>query len=242
MKLKRIKLAKGGQADIPDVGDIEKPVLILGAGFTRGYNEHRVPLVVDFLDYAEKMQVLKPQAEHRILVDFIERYFGAYSNVNIETLATFLTSSLPPMPFPKAEPREFLFEQLTEIIVRTLVGISEHPHTESIRELYRKFTKELLRVQARVLTFNYDTLLDELLRETRKWSVLTGYGLKMQTGSEENQELRAFEEQQFIQKHKEPFKEEVVYLKLHGSINWEKPIIENPYRRPSIYLSPLALT
>ncbi len=80
---------------------------ILGAGFSSGYNQEIIPLTSDFLNIAEKNGLLKPDGVHKELIDFIKKYFGEnYRNVNIETLATFLTTELVPDASQKYEFRE----------------------------------------------------------------------------------------------------------------------------------------
>ncbi len=112
-------------------------IFLLGAGFSKGYNPNSVPLINDFLSIAEKSNILKSDDEHKELIKFIERYFGDYRSVNIETLATFLTTELVPDISQKNEYREKLYRQLISIIVSTLKEF--YPNNENIKNIFQKF-------------------------------------------------------------------------------------------------------
>src|ERR1041385_7046302 len=126
-KLKTIKCSTGIPQLIVDPSDLHATIFILGAGFTRGYNENLVPLTTDVLAIAEKTTKLKPEHEHKMLIDFIKKYFHDYQSVNIEKLATFLKSSFPPTHESAREPREMYLKQIIDLIINTLSNIYENP-------------------------------------------------------------------------------------------------------------------
>ena len=97
-----------------------------------------MPLISDFFKIAEKNGALKPDDEHKELVRFIKKkYFGEqYYEVNIETLATFLTTDLVPDVSQKHEFREKLFRQLNSIIINTLYNSYDKPHDQRTKEIY----------------------------------------------------------------------------------------------------------
>lgn len=201
---------------------------ILGAGFSRGYNPKLLPLISDFLNIAEKNGILKPDGEHKELVEFIQKYFGKeYQCVNIETLATFLTTDLVPDVSQKYEFREKLYKQLYSIIIRTLSFPYGKPQDQPTHEIYQNFAHKLAKNGSHVITFNYDLILDNLLLNTKNWSQLDGYGINMRMIVEE-----LAEEIRRQQKNKSKLK----YLKLHGSLNWGRSIIPHPYQGDEILL------
>lgn len=158
---------------------------ILGAGFSRGYNQELVPLISDFFNIAEKNGIIEPINEHRELVNFIQKYFGEdYQHVNIETLATFLTSNLAPDISQKYEFREKLYNQLHLVIIRTLSRLYDTYKDKPTRNIYQNFAHKLVDDGIDVITFNYDLILDNLLLNTGKWSPLHGYGIDMKAEAE----------------------------------------------------------
>ena len=203
-------------------------VFILGAGFSRGYNPNDVPLINKFLDIAEKKNFLKPDEEHKELVEFIEKYFGDYHCVNIETLASFLTTELVPDIEQKYEYREKLYKQLVGIIIRTCGWLHKNPDNEGVKETFQKFADKLVENKINVVTFNYDLILDNLLKDTKKWSPDSGYGVEMKLA-----EIPTYSEKGMGQS-----KSEMFYLKLHGSLNWGRSILPDPYKGDKIVLNP----
>jgi hypothetical protein len=205
-----------------------KTVFILGAGFSKGFNPDNVPLVNEILDIAEKNCILRPNGEHKELIRFINKYFGDYHQVNIETLASFLLTELIPDVFQKKEPRNIMYEQLFEIITKTLSWVHQKPKDKVIDEIYSNFANKLVKNNVNVISFNYDLILDKYLLKTHKWSIASGYGVKMRISGvpEEKQEIY------------NPNDISTQYLKLHGSLNWGKCIVPHAYRGEEILVSP----
>ena len=206
-------------------------VFILGAGFSKGYNPKVVPLINEFLDIAEKKKVLKPDEEHKELVSFIEKYFGDYGHVNIETLASFLTTDLVPDISQKYEYREKLYKQLVLIIVHTLGWLYKDPLNKVVQDTFQKFADKLVENGIDVITFNYDLILDNLLNNTEKWLMVTGYGVEMKPAG-----ISLFAEKEIYQS-----KSKMSYLKLHGSLNWGRSILPHPYKGDELVISPFGL-
>lgn len=202
-------------------------VFILGAGFSKGYNPKVVPLISEFLDIAEKKKVLKPDTEHKELVNFIEEYFGDYRHVNIETLASFLTTELVP-DIQQEESKENLYNQLVSIIIRTCGWLYGNPVNKGVHKTFQKFADKLVEEKIHVVTFNYDLILDNLLKNTKKWSPVSGYGIEMKLAK-----IHAHSEKGMGQ-----IESEMYYLKLHGSLNWGRSIVPDPYEGDAIVLNP----
>jgi hypothetical protein len=241
--VKALKLDESSSVSFPLPEElIGSVIFLLGAGFTKGYNEEIVPLISDFLQVSERQGVLKPDHEHKEFVAFVNKYFGDYKEANIETLATFLSLQLPPVWSFRSEPRDYYYKTLIEIIVRTLSRIYSRPGTDDVKSAYQSFARALMFMRSIVLTFNYDTLLDNLLRETKRWSVISGYGIEMRTPLWEYTKDHIRQELLFVSREMSGSNETVRYLKLHGSLNWGKLLIDPPYGNPSVYVDTFGFT
>jgi len=191
-------------------------VFILGAGFSKGYNSKKVPLDNEFLKIAKKYAILKPDDEHKDLIEFVYKYFGDYDKLSIEKLASFLTTDLIPDISQKYEYRDRLYKQMVDIITNVLDRSYDDPERPEIRDLYQKFAHILAKKNECIISFNYDLILDNLLRNTGKWSESRGYGFKMKGYDS----LESFDQNP---------RSKTTYLKLHGSLNWGRNIIPDPY-------------
>lgn len=201
-------------------------LFILGAGFSKGYNPDIVPVINDFFDIAEKEGVLEPDDEHKELIDFVERYFGEYSSVNIESLASFLTTELIPDIDQRNIYRDKLYRQLISIVTGTLSEIQDHPVSADVQDTYKKFVDKVVKNRTNIITFNYDLILDKLLLDTGNWWHTTGYGVEIPLDVECLVPMD---------------KSEMQYLKLHGSLNWSRRIVPHPKYGDLIVLSPFGL-
>lgn len=203
-------------------------LFILGAGFSKGYNPELVPLIEEFLSFAEMSNILKKDDEHKELIEFIERYFGDYHSVNIETLATFLTTELVPDFLQKNGYREKLYRQLISIIISTLGQLYWQPSNKNIKNIFQKFANKVVENNSDIVAFNYDLILDNLLKNTERWSESSGYGVKIPTIPVMFSNLQNEEEKISNMR----------YLKLHGSLNWGQGMVPNLYGGKEIIISP----
>lgn len=80
-----------------------------------------------------------------------------------------------------------------------------------ISKYHHIFAEHIIDSDASVITFNWDTLLDEAMFNTKRWSCETGYGFKFEKilykNSKDSESAIKLEETNII-------------LKPHGSINW----------------------
>lgn len=205
---------------------------ILGSGFSKSYNPDYAPTVMELLENAKKRKILFPDAYHKDLCDFIYEYFGKKElEINFETLASVLLFDFIPEINEKHDTGK-LYKQLIDIINITL----GHPDvvnntTENNKIILKKYSKYLLTNSIDVIGFNYDLILDNFLIKNdidmEGWSTKDGYGYRIpflspMTDHLLNPDLRTPEEytnQQFSK---------IKYYKLHGSLNWGKPIITYP--------------
>ena len=202
-------------------------VFILGAGFSKGYNSEKIPLINEFLKIAEDNEILKRDDDHKELVEFIEKYFGDYHDVSIETLVSFLTTDLIPDVSQKCEYRDRLYRQLVDIIVYILGNSHQNPETEEIKNIYQKFANNLVRTDDSIISFNYDLILDSLLKNTKMWSECTGYGFK----------IKGYDLKECWDPKPTSQQSKTIYLKLHGSLNWGRCIVPDPYNGNEIVVN-----
>ena len=205
---------------------------VLGAGFSVDYNPRYVPLSKNFMAIAEQNGFLDPRGRHKELVDFIRKYYGEYTDVNIESLATFLTSPLIPAREYRYDYHAKLYSDLTEIIFNTVEDVHRHPASDDIRRRYQQFANFLVDVHANIITFNYDLILDDLLGNTRYWYPPDGYGTEMRVFPESARMNSVF--QAGVLK---PINSEVKLFKLHGSVNWGKPLLPQQYGPEGVFLN-----
>jgi hypothetical protein len=175
---------------------------------------------------------------HHPLSDFIRKYFGDDSSPDVERVLSFLAAD----PFDKEsaeeEDRGLLYDELVNIITGTLSAASASVagrHGWALRrkisrnefpgdhqwEVYSRFFQELINRHAVIITFNYDLLIEFLLRSTGSWEMHDGYGIDIPLIDE------AMPPQ--LRRTDSPPPESTtpsscLLLKLHGSINWGVPI------------------
>jgi hypothetical protein len=176
----------------------------------------------DFLKVARDRGVYDPEGKHETLAKFASTYFGSALKANIESLASSLAAK--PEMFPPFEPRQGTYADLVEVIQRTLNDIYETPADASTKDLFSKFAQALVRLRNRVvvITFNYDLLIDQLLRDTNEWFPVDGYGFELPLAgfpSATSQRLVAEAKLRKGKRAEEPLSA-MPLLKMHGSLNW----------------------
>jgi hypothetical protein len=205
---------------------MRKSVYILGAGFCRDFNQTIFPLVFDFLPMAKAHNIYQPNGAHKALAAFMYRYFGEELFPDVEKVLSFLATT----PFDSLEvnfeKRSQLYDDLVAIIVRMLTAASSTVVNMQGRAgwtYYSRFIEHLTQTNARVLTFNYDLLLEELLSATNQWQMYDGYGvyLPLIQNALPTPSFGAADTHDYKVR---PSPSNVTLLKLHGSINWGIPI------------------
>jgi hypothetical protein len=198
-------------------------VFLLGAGFTRAYSD-RAPVMADFLQIAEQAGFYKPVTDHKLVAQIADKYFGSATGPNIETLATFLTTELGSDPFTELEHREAAYADLVQIIQKTLADIYDFPRTAATKDAFAEFGRYVVKHHIPVVTFNYDLVLDQILRDTDRWFPIDGYGVRIPITLPEPQASAVEEEEEEktkFGKNRMSMLSENMLLKLHGSLNWD---------------------
>ena len=194
---------------------------ILGAGFTCAYSDH-APTMANFLKQSEGAGVYKPSSDHQALATISERYFGSPTAANIEDLATFLLVDHGSDPTKEKEQRPLAYHQLISVIRQTLAIIYNKPRSEASRKLFQEFAAFMVKNEICAITFNYDLLFDQLLRNTNEWLPIDGYGVHIplaMPGVNPNA-VRALEETGRTKDHGFGPVSKMLLFKLHGSLNW----------------------
>ena len=208
-------------------------VIILGAGasanFTpAGYPFDQTPipfpLAKNFFKEAIKHGVLKQKLPHPFdqplhtdLLDFIGKEFKfsfedlqkEETELSVEDVYSALEKSIIQLEKPKN-----LVEMDLYFAQRDLLSLI----LETFRKLSRQYSpckyhailaKHIVESESIVVSFNWDTLIDEALHNTNQWFYETGYGLKFKR--------LYLNETQILGEIK---KSKGLLLKPHGSINW----------------------
>ena len=135
---------------------------VLGAGFSCAYSEN-APGMPEFLDFALARAYYRPSGEHKILRDIATKYFNSPTKMNVEDLASFLALDLPGDAQTACELHSVAYDQLLDVIVDTLAGANT-PRDTRTESTFRRFAEYVVDKQIPIITFNYDLILDQLLR------------------------------------------------------------------------------
>ena len=201
-------------------------VILFGAGATRaafGKGDPPPPLDTDFFEIALQIgsrgtgKLAKKVAKNvyelydRVIGIGLEQYYR-----DIETrleLGTFAKSANRPMNWNAR--REDLEELIRRVLIQTTCEMNEGPAKVKASSLHKVVLKRIEKDDA-LLTFNYDTLIEESMPKTTSlWTPREGYGINV-TGVK-----HAWASNWFSSHNIEPEKKASVKLfKLHGSINW----------------------
>ncbi len=142
----------------------------------------------------------------------LQDYFGS-KYPDLERALSFLSFQQLPDPYLIPEKKRACFDDLVQVIKKTLCRAYDTPVSEKRRSLYQKFVAHAVEGGCTFITFNYDVIIDNLLAKTGKWSPISGYGVPLPQSCIEP---RFGPTPQAMEVHAgSPF-----LLKLHGSLNW----------------------
>ena len=194
---------------------IEREVFVLGAGFTRAFLPDS-PLMVDDYDAATLAENFNNFPLASRILDR-ERSRDSQGHINIERLLTRLDGGMP------YDQGQGAFEELglltSEVKLAFLGKIKQARDGEYYATEMAKFAEHCLRQNINCITFNYDDILDEALWKFRaderaqspSWHPDDGYGFYCAPSI-----LNVAN----ISQAAGNFHSSILYLKLHGSINW----------------------
>ena len=201
-------------------------VYVLGAGFGHGYNNTWFPLVRNFLALANANYFYLPYDQHRQLGHVIAKYFNDPVYPDIEKVLSFLSASPLYHRTIAYEHRSLAYEELIELIILSLSKASTEPALSTdVKNAYDRFAEHIVDTKSTVITFNYDLLIETLLRNSKGWHPYHGYGVHLPLVYDAMPTSpHTFLDQKIIEDEDMTW-DEVTVLKLHGSINWGIPTI-----------------
>jgi hypothetical protein len=194
---------------------------MLGAGASKSYTQSpsgvRMPISNDFFQTFFRLPIAEnPWVLYGKICEFLisqkgidDPYQYLSSGVDIEVLHSEVSAVLEKVT---AEGTDFdrvifsaIYHELIYLFVATLNYISNGPVSAP-----HKAIAEYLNEGDVLMTFNWDTLMDKALRETRDWNPETGYGFKplsvFRNGWQDTGDVAVSDAPSI--------------LKLHGSANW----------------------
>jgi hypothetical protein len=202
-------------------------VLLLGAGATRGgFQDKAIPPPVD-ADFFEIAGQIKGHGTAKLAGVVLKDVWTLYNRVagvgletyyrDIETrekISSFAKTVNKPKDWHKR--RKDLEELIRRVVIHTTCEPDEYGHLRPIKKT-PSHTRILRSLKAgdTILTFNYDTVIEEAFDGNSLWTPRGGYGHGIQ-GVRSGWSKRWFDDRS-IPHHR---KSKIRLLKLHGGINW----------------------
>ncbi len=206
---------------------IARPLAVLfGAGATRGglpNGEVKPPLDVDLFDVAGQ---IKGRGTRRLAQRVVRDVFDInrkVSSVGLELYYRDIETRWELSRFARSKNRpkdwkirtEDLEELVRRVLIHTTCELDEGPAKPRVSSAHRAILGAL-RAGDSILTFNYDTLIEESMPDNAPlWTPRGGYGVEV-SGITNDWARRWFS----IRGLASGAASKVMLLKLHGSINW----------------------
>jgi len=203
-------------------------VFIFGAGATRGaFHDALIPPPVDndFFDIANQLQGHGTETLARRVLASVWDLYNETRGISLEQyyrdletregIGRFVKPPNQPMRWGKR--RKELEELIRRVYIHTTCDTSGPSFKPKASEIHQQILKHLVPGDT-IVTFNYDLVIEESLKQLTTWRPTDGYGVKVHGSTGEwcknwissgNQTTRSRE-----------IESKVLLLKLHGSINW----------------------
>jgi hypothetical protein len=205
---------------------VSRPLVILfGAGATRGGfpgGTPPPPLDADFFDIAGQIPGRGTRRLARKVAKDVFELYGRVSGITLEQyyrdietrweLGTFAKSTNRPKDW-KAR-KEELEELVRRIIVQTTTDLDDGPAKARTSSVHQRLLKTV-KAGDTLITFNYDTVIEEAMPADTPWTPRDGYGVE--ASGITHDWAKAWLKKRKIASTK---LSTVQLLKLHGSINW----------------------
>lgn len=207
---------------------LKRPVVILfGAGATRGSLEDvsrpPPPVNTDFFDIAGQLRGHGTQILAKKVLRDVWQLYGKVIGVSVEAYYRDIETRAAISRFAKSanKPRDWKARQgnLEELIRRVLVHTTCDIYKSPVKARQSKLHNALLRKLKKgdtIITFNYDTTIEESFTSTDLWSPIEGYGDGFHGGTLDWSRRWFSDRGESEQK-----KSSILLLKLHGSLNWK---------------------
>lgn len=161
--------------------------LIFGAGATRGALQNSSvppPIDKDFFDIAGQIRGRgTPRLAKQVIRDVFDLY-GCFSGIGLEQYFRDIETRAEVSSFAKTKnkPKDWkrrqlnLEELIRRVLLQTTCDFTNNPATCKKSPLHTKILRHL-RPKDTVITFNYDTLIEESFPNELSWNPRSGYGM-----------------------------------------------------------------
>ncbi len=205
---------------------LKTPVVVLfGAGATRGglaTSQVPPPLDADFFDISGHVRGHGTPRLAKVVLNDVWALYKRTSGVGLEAfyrdietrekIGVFAKTKYKPKDWQTR--RKNLEELIRRVVIQTTCDTTQVPHTAIKSPLHLKVLK-LLGKGDTIMTFNYDTTIEEAFDSADLWSPLDGYGPNVYGHS------LNWGKKWFVSRGAPPDQQtKVLLLKLHGSVNW----------------------
>lgn len=201
-------------------------VLLLGAGATRGALDRGSPLPPLDQDFFETAGQISGRGTKRLatrVIGDVFQLYGRVSGIGLEQYFRDIETRAIIGSFAKTKnkPKDWKRRQrdLEELIRRVLLHSTcdfEKSPASVLRSRVHEGVLSHLRPRDTVITFNYDTMVEETLASSALyWDPGDGYGVD--AGGVTHEWANGWRARRKAEQQK---KSEILVLKLHGSVNW----------------------
>ncbi|TGK85821.1 hypothetical protein EHQ23_14470 [Leptospira bourretii] len=180
---------------------------ILGAGFSYSFAAELFPLTETLVK--KGIEKFHHPESYGALKELISRMFSDSENINFENLATFLLNDPLKNITGNTLKNSEIYLDLIGLVANVLKVESSTIKCSTHFPLLQQWISKLNERGDSIITFNYDLILEQVLADL-KWNPLTGYCMDFYMLGLDRQIPWV-----------EPKANQLKYLKLHGSLNWQ---------------------
>jgi hypothetical protein len=200
-------------------------VILFGAGATRGgfvSQEIPPPVDADFFDIARRIGGRGTGRLATAVAKDVYELYGRVSGIGLERyyrdietryeLGTFAKTENRPKDWKKRQAQ--LEELVRRVLIHTTCDLDKGAAKPIKSELHGSLLGET-RAGDTIITFNYDTVIEESMPEGASWNPRNGYGVTVSGLT--HQWAKTWFAQRNSNSHEDS---KIALLKLHGSVNW----------------------
>jgi len=215
---------------IKRIGFNKPSTIVLGAGATRGAEFVQAtslilpPLDADFFTQAQRLSSKKPKELLEKLIEHTVSIFGKNFSLTMEGFLTHIEHLSNVFQDYKLQGRPGTnpFPEIRDIFLQLLAAVMDESIGRNPECRYHKTLVESITPKDTILSFNYDWLIDHILKThaRNKWNPKIGYGINVYVGGKKGRgtEYWACEDPKTRQKTYPS--SSISLLKMHGALNW----------------------